>query len=766
MLKKIGLILVIMVTAAAAQTAINSISANTDPVGLYEKLELTVDLNALYSNPFDQAQMHLYANFTAPDGQSFAVDGFYYEDYIIDPWGNPNQIGEEQWKVRFTPTQPGAWTYQLFLDDFLGSAQSDVITFDCTASDNPGFVRSNHPRYLEFDNGDPYFAIGHNICWWNNNGTNDYDTWMTNLADAGGNYFRIWMVSWGTAIEWDNTGLGNYTNRMDRAYQLDWIFENARQMGIYIMLCLNNHGQVSTNVNPEWNNNPYNASNGGPCSNTWDFFTNQSAKNYYKHRLDYIIARWGYSPNILTWESFNEVEWTDEFESHQDDVTDWHEEMSQYIASNDVYDHLITTSYAMAQNDPDTWELSEIDITQTHHYTSSADPQSIHYDWTQTYLQEFDKPTLVGEFGIDDFLNNDPTGIHFHNCLWAGLMSGSFGTPASWWWDNYIQPNDLYSNYTGIANFVDAVDLLGNAYVPVKPLCVSDETSDLIISPAYTTWGMAPASYFEISTDGSIYPSVGNLGTYLFGAQWNTQHRNPPTFHITYPADGTFTVITGANTGQSPTIRIVVDGIQLLNTPAEVNTEYTVNVDAGEHTILVSNQGTDWIQINSYVFSGVVTAIRSFALESPTSVIGWIQNRDYNWYNVLVNGAPEIIQNSRIQFDLTPGQWELNWINCSNGYPDNTIYINAGSEPTLIDVPDLPWDAAFRLTLDSAYCEPHGDITGDGNVDVLDVVAMVAHILQQLVLPEDIICHANLQDDGEIDVLDIVAMVDLILNSR
>ena len=126
-----------------------------------------------------------------------------------------------------------------------------------------------------------------------------------------------------------------------------------------MMLCLNHHGQVSQHVNPEWSNNPYNAANGGPCANTWDFFTNTTAKNYYKNRQRYIIARYGYSKNIQSWELFNEVDWTDDFANKQTDVTSWHNEMSTYIKSKDVYKHLVTTSYAYDTNDPDTWQLAK-----------------------------------------------------------------------------------------------------------------------------------------------------------------------------------------------------------------------------------------------------------------------------------------------------------------------------------------------------------------------------------------------------------------------
>ena len=61
-------------------------------------------------------------------------------------------------------------------------------------------------------------------------------------------------------------------------------------------------------------------------------------------------------------------------------------------------------------------------------------------------------------------------------------------------------------------------------------------------------------------------------------------------------------------------------------------------------------------------------------------------------------------------------------------------------------------------------CINDGDVTDDGELDVLDIVAVVAHVLGSEVLPEDVICHADMNDSGDVDVLDIVAIVDIILN--
>src|SRR5260370_42431353 len=70
------------------------------------------------------------------------------------------------------------------------------------------------------------------------------------------------MADWDLGLEWNDTGLGDYTKRQERAWLLDQGFSLAEQKNVYILLSLLNHGAFSTSVNPEWSDNPYNLPNG------------------------------------------------------------------------------------------------------------------------------------------------------------------------------------------------------------------------------------------------------------------------------------------------------------------------------------------------------------------------------------------------------------------------------------------------------------------------------------------------------------------------
>ncbi|NQU67601.1 MAG: hypothetical protein HQ510_06630 [Candidatus Marinimicrobia bacterium] len=60
-------------------------------------------------------------------------------------------------------------------------------------------------------------------------------------------------------------------------------------------------------------------------------------------------------------------------------------------------------------------------------------------------------------------------------------------------------------------------------------------------------------------------------------------------------------------------------------------------------------------------------------------------------------------------------------------------------------------------------CLTDGDVTGDGTLNILDIVAMVYHILDIEPLLDDMICHGDMDTNESINIIDIVIMVDFIL---
>ena len=63
-------------------------------------------------------------------------------------------------------------------------------------------------------------------------------------------------------------------------------------------------------------------------------------------------------------------------------------------------------------------------------------------------------------------------------------------------------------------------------------------------------------------------------------------------------------------------------------------------------------------------------------------------------------------------------------------------------------------------------CTHDGDVTGNGAVDVLDVVALVQYVIGNSDLTDEELCRADINGDASVNVLDVVAIVQTIINPR
>ena len=66
----------------------------------------------------------------------------------------------------------------------------------------------------------------------------------------------------------------------------------------------------------------------------------------------------------------------------------------------------------------------------------------------------------------------------------------------------------------------------------------------------------------------------------------------------------------------------------------------------------------------------------------------------------------------------------------------------------------------MTITVTWKYVGVKGDVNGDGNVDISDVVALVNIILNS---SSDHQAEADVNSDGSIDISDVVALVNIIL---
>ena len=203
------LVLAIGLPATAAERQI-TVEPSAKQVKRFEKVEFTLQAATVGENPYDPAEIDLGLEFTAPSGKKVTVPAFYYQPYERRQMKQGGRKGEwlyptgpAVWKVRFAPTEVGTYMAVARLKDRAGASVSAPVTFTCVASADKGFVRvsARDPRYLEFDDGTPFFAVGQNVAFVKDS----YDTveMIRKLGAGGANFARVWACGqdWAMAIE-------------------------------------------------------------------------------------------------------------------------------------------------------------------------------------------------------------------------------------------------------------------------------------------------------------------------------------------------------------------------------------------------------------------------------------------------------------------------------------------------------------------------------------------------------------------------------------
>ncbi len=741
---------------------------NADQVGRFEKFEATFALSLVYSNPFDPNVIDVQVTFTQPDDFLVIVPGFFYREYEViasnpETYANP---GPPLWKVRFAPSQLGAYRYDISATDASGTEiLTDAGSFICTPSDKKGFIRLDplDSTCLKYDDGTNRLNIGHNVGWVAG-GVDAWQHYIASMHNGGENWMRIWMCPWnnggGIILEYLSShssgyfsGVGRYS--LQTAQRLDQLIESAEQNGIAIQLVMQYHGAFSTSVNPNWDTNPYNiiyeASDGGFLTNPEEFFTNEHARQWSKNKYRYIVARWGYSPAILAWELWNEVQYTNGWSEDRNSVVAWHAEMAEYLRNIDPFDHLITTS-SHQQGFEDIWNLTNLDLVQVHRYGT---PVIGYFEDVAAELRStYNKPVILGEYGAGSVngMNSESypydlpepyrsqmlNALVLHNGIWSAFHSKS--SAHLWWWDNYIDPFDFYSEFTPLADYMQGEDLTD---LESAPRAISGAEA-YYANPLLTDF-YALSTQTEFTLEDDHFPGMENLSQWLHGSS-KPGYRSDPTFHLTMLEAGELVIhVQKVSSWGTISLRVLVDSIEVFaDSYANGASNFTISVPlgAGAQSVQIENTGQDWFQIPSYEFRpDQISPLDSVGLMGMDRALYWIYDVGSQYgdtshgtitnESVIVQGLVDGPYEVRIFDTHSPGGIiEQGYANSVNGLltyplPDFSEDIAVKVKPEcVVNINDLFILAAEWLSQDAASL---ADISGDGKVNLKDFDAIAKH---------------------------------------
>ena len=647
---------------------------------LFPKIEASFSITNLATDPFDYAVTDVRVLIAQPDGVTNSLPAFY--------------DGGTTWRVRHAP--PFAGIYQVAGITLNGAplAVSNLQPGSWTVAGtptSPGYVRvdpANSNRFIT-SNGRRHFPLGHNVAWWTNN-TQLADI-MNKLGGARENWARIWMMQFYDSLnlEWPKVGsFGQFSLAV--AQKWDAIVSAAEQNGVSFQLVLQHHGQYSSNVDPNWPQNPYNTVNGGFLSSASQFFTNATAKTYTKRKYRYIIARWGYSPAIMAWELFNEVQFTDAAQNGQwSNVAAWHNEMALFLRAQDPWQHLVTTSSDLSQS---IW--SQCDYYQHHDYPS-GDLIAALRDPAGVPAGQPVKPVFGGECD-----RNSTAFYGFHGPLWAGLMSAQSGAQQQWYGDQ-LDANNAYSLFKAGRDFVllsgiaeqDTLNKSG-------PKVATAVNSSLVFSPGggwNTNNGPDTFTVGDVAPDG-----MGTLPSYFQGNFHRTDFKmtNGYNFLVTYPpGGGTFSVQVKQIAASGAGLLIYLDGSVTSSnfwpsTGADITTNLTISVSvpAGSHTLKLYDHYQDWIVLGNLTLNPYASILGAYQIGNTNFAAVWLWHRT----NLYYTGASTAVTGSFSLNGLQPGSYAGTWWDTFAGTAlSNFTFSVPGTNGVTIPTPPILRSAAF-----------------------------------------------------------------------
>ena len=610
---------------------------------LWQRAEFRVDHAPVATNCFDPDLARLDATFTPPSGRSLTVPAFWYQDFSRARLGGEEVLtpeGPPQWRIRFTPTEPGDYTMSLSIQTNDVTAGKPVIAHFNVPVVAPtgqrGYVRVGAgKRYFETSDGRPLRLIGQNVCWAGGLGTFDYEAWFGRMKGAGENFARLWLAPWFMGLEHKPGTLNHYD--LQGAWQLDHIFSQAEQDGIYLMLCFDHHGMYQVDnpgwsgSNNFWKNNPYNELNGGPCAKPNDFFTNARAREIYQKRLRYLVGRYGYSPRLLAWQFFNEID--NVFGPlNGNDVVAWHREMGRWLRAHDPCGHLITTSLTGGSERPELWSLPELDFSMYHSYAEAA-PGKGAARVAQSMVKRYGKPVMIGEFGIDAGSWNiaaDPYLRGFRQALWGGALGGSVGTAMPWWWQD-MDADNVYPLFAAMREILNAADWQEGEWIPAEfvrsegpPLALAKPipngepfTAQVALNGFRRMQRKSPGEVALASRLAAERASEALAGFLRGTNEPNLQRSIKLTACLGGNARLAFHVKSVAS---DATLVVRVDGTEVLRTnflgagavptrPRAINQDFVMPLPPGKRVVEIANDaGADWILLDSLKLEQVLPA--------------------------------------------------------------------------------------------------------------------------------------------------------------
>jgi Cellulase (glycosyl hydrolase family 5)/Domain of unknown function (DUF5060) len=670
-------------------------SAGAKPI----EFEFVAPVSTIDPNPYSR---DIWVKVTTPSGQELNLPAYYADGGLYAVHVRPNEIGTYRFGAVSETTRGEHHT------DMIVSLVTPAAIQNAVRTRLPAILRNpKEPRRFMRSDGVTYVPFGANLAW-AADGTTDrlayYDRAFREFAKANLNWMRVWMAHWdGLNLDWLPADMGPSprpgTFSEDVAQNWDRILADAEENGVYVQMVLQHHGQYTSFNDSNWAQNPWNAANkGGFLKTPSDFFTDPNAAVITLVKYRYIVARWGWSPAIVSWELFNEVHWTDSMrQGHEDDVARWHGVMANYIRSVDAYGHLITTSTENLASPV----YAKMDYCQPHLYAANLIAAARIFGPAYATL---DRPAFYGEVGDDhEALPDDvkASGLDIVPPVWASVMGQGDVAAQPWNGWRLLEQNRL-GELGAVFRFVAGSHVSAQRFLkPFSAVVQCAEQVPMRIA-AGEVWQHRAALDIDYPVDGTEPIDAGNVASTLVGSSASIAEGYPyrAGYHLNLPAPtaARVRVDSVAPKGGSLTVSVddkVVASHQWAGAPATPDpAALEFQIEAGRHTLVLEDTGPDWIGVSGIDLGLEIPVLALIGRRNDSFIEAWVWHRT-NVYAVNP-GAP--LAGTIILDDVPAGSWKVTWWDTLKGVPSESQTLQHPGGVLRLPTPPISRHAAVVLT--------------------------------------------------------------------
>ncbi|MEW5882854.1 MAG: hypothetical protein AB1725_01355 [Armatimonadota bacterium] len=301
-------------------------------------VEVRIQASGNWTNPYDPNEVSVSARVVgsrelAADVPAFWFEGFEWSD------GQWTATGESGWRLRFAPWNAGG--YGLFVRgfDLDGAGDLPKVAFDVRAVSK----ESEPPAYgfVEPVNDRPAFTVARRDAFVPVGvyldslplTPPDIRRLVITVRESGANLMSVPLFGAGWTLERE---LLSYDQQA--AHRLDLLLEAAQEQGVRVLLRLEGGPQQAGGLPASLR--AYAGEGGGACETLDEFWTSLRARQVYKKKLRYLLARNAWRSSLLGvqfFEGFAPPSW-------------WLDEMAQLVY--DLHPYLVVQAAERSEESP------------------------------------------------------------------------------------------------------------------------------------------------------------------------------------------------------------------------------------------------------------------------------------------------------------------------------------------------------------------------------------------------------------------------------